>query len=156
MTGIDISVSVEHAQKMLKAVDKGITLDKMLKMVGIEHLQWVDKNFENQGTEKKWAPLSGRTILARRKGKKKRLGTKILIDTGDLRKSFLYPGGVLKRGYNFITVGTTKEYASTHEFGDSGRHVPQRKILPKDKTAETLAQKILQAYVDKVTKDAGT
>lgn len=152
---IEININVDDAAKMLKKVGRGLDHQKMLKMVGLEQMQWIDKNFEDQGTEGAWKQLSDATKMARRKGKKKRLGVKILMDTGTLRKSFTSPRGILKRGYNFITIGTRLEYAATHEYGNTSRGIPQRKILPKDKTAESLAANILKAYLEKVLKDAG-
>jgi len=83
---------------------------------GIQGLKWVDENFAKQGAllqEGKWKDIADSTKAARRKGKKKsKYGPKILIDTGDLRKSFN-----TRFSSDGIYIGTGKEYAPPHEFG---------------------------------------
>jgi phage gpG-like protein len=77
---------------------------------------------EEMGDTGKWEALKPATLLARRTGEKKRLGTKILQDTGRLRASI---GTGMEGARPF--VGTNVIYGGTHQFGRGS--IPERPFL---------------------------
>ena len=127
--GIRISVDATRAVKKLKAV--GIKLDnkEMLSFIGEHLLYWVDHNFQNEGTEKKWAKLSDNTLAGRRKNGRV---AKILQDTGRLKMSFVK--GKLQNVHsisgNKLEVGSEDPRAIWHHKGTDPYD-----IYPKNKEA---------------------
>lgn len=81
----------------------------------------IDHFSKEEGRSGRWAPLSPKTIAARRKGKRKGFGAKILQDTGLLRQSVhpTAPNQYQQIVYepNRVILRTTVKYASTHQFG---------------------------------------
>ena len=104
---------------------------------GIQGLKWVDENFVKQGAllqEGKWKDIADSTKAARRKGKKKsKYGPQILIDTGELRKSFN-----TRFSDKGVYVGTEKTYAIYHESDAPRKKLPQRRMLPRQKDESIL------------------
>lgn len=109
--GVDIKVELANAKKALSKAGKKLQMKEYLNLVGESLLTWVNKNFKEEGTEKKWAPLSPNTIIARRK---KGTGAKILRDTGRMANSFVKK--VSKSG-EWVSVGTEDIKALWHHYG---------------------------------------
>jgi phage gpG-like protein len=77
---------------------------------------------DQQGPEGAWKDLAESTKAARRQGKRKGHGVKILQDTGRLK------GSILFRGYpDKAIVFTNVQYGITHQ--DGTNNIPQRKFL---------------------------
>jgi phage gpG-like protein len=89
---------------------------------------WVERNFRSEGRfgqGSKWEELKPATLDARRKGKNKGAGQKILQDRSWLknhRKHFYSADAAI--------IDFTEPYAATHEFGRG--KIPARPFLPED------------------------
>lgn len=145
-----------NVQDLLRYFDKVVQkLNDMsvpLKQSGEIMIKSIDRNFKSEGRPDKWVALAESTIARRRKGKKKR-GTMILQDTGDLKKSFVI-GPVIDNSK--ISVGTSIVYAATHNFGRTGSTptkgntstvyvIPQRKfMLFQDEDIKAIDQTFLE------------
>src|ERR1051325_6961054 len=88
-------------------------VEKPLKAAGAHMLGSIEKNFQAQGRPKRWDPLSPRTLAGRRKGRRKKGGPKILIDTARLKNSM---GVKLVEGPAAL-VGTNVKYARRQHSG---------------------------------------
>jgi phage virion morphogenesis protein len=88
-------------------------VEKPLKAAGAYMLESIEKNFQQQGRPKRWDPLSPRTLAGRRRGRRKKGGLKILIDTARLKNSMsvkLVEGPA-------VAVGTNVKYARRQHAG---------------------------------------
>lgn len=88
-------------------------VEKPLKAAGAYMLGSIEKNFQQQGRPKKWDPLSPRTLAGRRKGRRKKGGAKILIDSARLKNSMSV---ALVEGPAAL-VGTNVKYARRQHHG---------------------------------------
>jgi phage virion morphogenesis protein len=88
-------------------------VEKPLKAAGAYMLGSIEKNFQQQGRPTKWDPLSPRTLAGRRKGRRKKGGAKILIDTARLKNSMSVQ---LVEGPAAL-VGTNVKYARRQHYG---------------------------------------
>ncbi|MGA9768277.1 MAG: phage virion morphogenesis protein [Blastocatellia bacterium] len=115
-------MDIQGLEKLLNrlseiALDASRRTEKPLRAAGTYMLGSIEKNFQQQGRPKKWDPLSPRTIAGRRKGRRKKGGPKILIDTARLKNSMSVK---LVAGPG-VAVGTNVVYAPRHHFGyDAG------------------------------------
>lgn len=122
----------------------------LLKRVGIQWLNEISSNFENQGNEgTAWVPLKAKTLERRRKGKGAGEGL-ILQDTGELRRSFTMDAGSVT-----LKVGTVKVYAPPHEYGWPEKNIPQRKMLPTDQRELEIAITTAESFISARKKDSG-
>ncbi len=172
MIGVSIKVEYKKAKKKLERAGKALDLTTLLKLIGMRHLYWINQNFEKEGIEKKWAPLSKGTLANRRDGGG---GAKTLRDTGKLAQSF-----VPTYSANKVSVGTMNKTAIWHHFGTkpyiikpkSGKvlvfkgaggqavfarivhhpGLPERRLLPSRELGKQMAVEELNAYVDKLLK----
>ena len=117
---------------------------KLHSRIGINLLKWIDKNFREDGTEKRWPPLSSTTIKLRRRG-----SSKPLQDKGLLRRSFL-----ANPSDDQVAVGTVDIRSSTHEKGRKqkwGRgkvvDIPQRKMLPTRKAGMPIIRRTYDRFI---------
>lgn len=168
---LDLKVEVEDVKVRLERFGKAFNENQILHAIGNRMLKWINDNFKAEGLEEKWAPLAESTVAARRRG-----SSRILQDTGDLRKSF-----VKQVGTGFVTVGTNDEKAKWHHEGTkayeiNAKNLPvmtfliakgqwrsakkvfhpglaKRPLLPSEETADKLATGVLQAVVDKAERD---
>lgn len=83
-----VKVDISGAVKKLRALDVGMRVSTLVKLVGMAQLRWVNQNFKDEGTEGRWAPLSDNTVAARR-GKGGAGSKAMLQNTGKLRQSFV-------------------------------------------------------------------
>lgn len=147
-TRAGIKINAAEALGLLRTVRLGVSRRRaLLSAIGDRQLKFVADNFRKQGLEQPWAPLKPATLRRRRKGG---AGAQILQDRGILRGSF-----VKKVRTNFVFVGSTLKYAATHEYGDSRRNIPQRKMLPTKSTAQELARSVVEAAFKQITKGLG-
>lgn len=110
-------MDIQGLEKLLNRLGE-IALDtshteKPLRAAGAYMLGSIEKNFQEQGRPKRWDPLSPRTIAGRRKGRRKKGGPKILINSARLKNSMsvkLVEGPA-------AAVGTNVVYAPRHHFG---------------------------------------
>ena len=91
---------------------------------------------------KPWAPWS--EGYRERMAKKGKGGNKILADTGELRRSLHREA---KRGS--VVVGTAKEYAATHQFGDARRNIPARPFLGINEQDKEEIRKKVARYIER-------
>jgi len=147
---INLKVEIAKAQRAMKKLGRQLDRKVYLGLIGTQLLRWINQNFKDQGTEKKWAPLKPATILARRKGKAGS-GAKILQDTGKLRQSFIdkvnIPGG-------WVKVGTADIRAGTHQLGFAKKNIPARPMLPSEDRGRQIALEELKNYVKIITAEA--
>lgn len=87
-----------------------------------------------------WPPWS--EGYRERMAKKGKGGNKILADTGELRRSLHREA---KRGS--VVVGTAKEYAATHQFGDARRNIPARPFLGINEQDKEEIRKKVARYI---------
>ena len=133
--GVGTSVRIDDRglKRKIDAIVKRTSRPELLGAMGNTLVSWVDRNFRQQGIERPWKPLRPETIVRKR-------SSAILQDTGLLKNSF-QPNNP-KSGYRLsgweVSVGTTVQYASTHERGDTSRGIPQRKMLPTLPTAKRI------------------
>lgn len=86
---IEISGKGNIEENLKAALKRVKNLQRPFKLMGLQMLKSTDKTFKDQGRPK-WDDLKKATKKRRRKGKKKELGIKILIDTGLLRRSQVF------------------------------------------------------------------
>ena len=131
----------KQVQNKLNVVQRGIKNPKIpLKRIGIKLLNLVNKNFQTESNDGEgWEPLSENAIA--RKG-----SSRILVDTGNLRASFLFE----LRGNDTVVVGSPVFYSEFHEFGDG--NLPQRKMLPKPQKAIQVAKQEMRQYLVELTR----
>lgn len=108
-TGVKVNVDSTGARKKLKRLKGGLNARTMLNVLGLRFLRWVDVNFREEGTERKWRRLSPNTIAGRRQG-----SSRILQDTGRMKQSFIQR--ILT---NEVHVGTQNQIAAFHHHGTS-------------------------------------
>jgi phage gpG-like protein len=104
----------------------------------------VDHFTKETGPDGKWAPLSKSTIAARKKGKRKGGGQRILQDTGILRQSnrFQVVNGDEAHVYNQVP------YAAFHDSDDPRKgNLPQRKFMYLSDTARISVAKTIIRYI---------
>ena len=148
-TGATVTVNTRGLQRKLDKWQKGLSTKQLLEAIGNVHIRWVDKNFKAEGIEKRWKPLSPKTIARRRKG-----SSRILQDTGKLKGSFNKgrSGNVHKIRGTEVSVGTNVVYASTHEHGRG--KIPKRKMLPTERMARKLARDTINNIVKELARGA--
>ena len=131
----------QQIQNKLNVVQRGIKNPQVpLKRIGIKLLNLVNKNFQTESNDGEgWEPLSENAIA--RKG-----SSRILVDTGNLRASFMYE----LKGNDTVVVGSPVFYSEFHEFGEGD--IPQRKMLPKPDKALKLAKQEMQQYLVELTR----
>ena len=131
----------QQIQNKLNVVQRGIKNPQVpLKRIGIKLLNLVNKNFQTESNDGEgWEPLSENAIA--RKG-----SSRILVDTGNLRASFMYE----LKGNDTVVVGSPVFYSEFHEFGDG--NISQRKMLPKPDKALKLAKQEMQQYLVELTR----
>lgn len=107
---------ITEVSDLLRKFGSPETRSNLHQRFGIQGLNWVNENFQKQGalTGTKWAPLAKSTLAGRRRGKG-RGSSQILIDRGDLRKSFAYKSNATE-----ATVGSPLFYSEFHEEGRKG------------------------------------
>ena len=170
MANAAVEIDVSRAVKKLQRVSKVYDPVKLLRLIGQTQLGWVNKNFKDAGTEKKWRPLSPNTIASRRKG-----SSRPLQNTGRLRQSFEFS----LRGRTTVAVGTESQIAPFHHFGTRPYEIrgnplrfntasgivfakivhhpglPARPLLPTKAVAERIALRAVHALIDRATRGQG-
>lgn len=155
--GIQIKVDPSKAIKKLKAVQLKLDNKEMLSLAGEHLLYWIDHNFQDEGTEAKWKPLSLRTIAGRRKSGG---GAKILQDTGRLKMSFVKgkEANIFKTSGTRLEVGSEDPRAIWHHKGTYSKkgniHLPSRPLIPSDSLAGSIVFKAIKAYVSVIESNA--
>lgn len=149
-TGISIkvnSLSAKAAKRKMRQLQKKIpNLTVPHKQISIMLDAWVLRNFKNEGRiVGGWPPfkLKGR----RKKGGGIDSSAKLLQDTGVLRRSFTPFSNRHTAG-----IGSEIKYAKPHEFGDSKRNLPQRRMLPKEKEIRRQVFEIYENYIEKTIR----
>lgn len=108
----------EFQKKLAKASEDLTNFRKIHNRIGVNALRWIDKNFKDEGTEKKWPALADSTKFARRKK-----SGKILQDTGvNLKNTFVHDASEFE-----VKIGTPTKWAGAHDEGGKGDYL----ILPK-------------------------
>jgi phage gpG-like protein len=101
-------------------------------------LTMMKEQFKQEGAYngEKWTPLSP----AYAAWKVREVGHMPILQLyGPLSKSLTEVGApdqVMRVGPSFAEYGTSVVYAATHHFGDPGRNIPQRRVIPKFTQAE--------------------
>ena len=106
-------------QKYGAEVGDTLTFNRRL---GIKVLQQILLGFRKSGLEKRWTPLAPSTAFARRQGKKASLGSKPLLDTGFLQKSFRFQANRIE-----VRIGSSSILAAVHHFGRKPREIRPKK-----------------------------
>jgi phage gpG-like protein len=160
----------------LRAIRGGLAQAPIMHAIGLRLIGWVAKNFEAEGLETKWRPLSPNTIAGRRKA-----SSKPLQDKGLLRASWTTARGNPKVVGDTVSVTSNVKYAPYHEFGSGPftirpktakrlafmtaggmrfakeiHHpgIPKRQMTPSKPLAHELAVSTLTAAVNKATQAA--
>lgn len=109
----------------------------------------VMRNFDAEAHEgKPWAPLAPATV----KGKEKKGYARILQNTGALRNSFLPFSDADVAGVGARSVKKHADISTVHEYGAPERNIPARPMLPSRLTAERIALKVYELYVERSIK----
>lgn len=150
MNDFTIKVDDREVQRLFQIMQKrGMDTSLTNQKVAIFMHKSVIRNLNDQKDEtgKAWKPLSPATLLRRRTRKKPppTSSTKMLVDTGSLRRSIRWKFG---RNSATVTAGGTKEvgYARIHHFGGMagrGRKVgiPARPYMyVTDKDVQTIVK----------------
>jgi hypothetical protein len=168
--GLEVKVNVDTGKGLLHEPERKLAPVVVLKVIGQRYLQWIDDNFRDRGTEKRWAPLRPLTLQTRKHG-----GDAPLQDTGSLRQSFVES---INAGAGSVRVGTEKVIASyqhegTHPyvivprtaralaarlggggfimFGKRVNHpgLPERRLIPSKALAEKLAVETFEGMIER-------
>lgn len=106
--------------------------------------RWIQQNFNKEGEfVGGWEKLAKSTEEARRTGKKKRKGNKVLQDTGQLKSNWAHYWS-----HRFGRITSKVPYAKYHD-SDKPRksNLPRRQILPDNKHIEPKLEKLYQHFV---------
>lgn len=168
-----VVIDARMAFAKLRVLNAGLKQDVLLRAIGMRLVGWTMRNFQQEGIERKWKPLSPNTIAGRRKG-----SSRPLQNTGHLRASWTQSGGNPKVLGDTVSVTSNVKYAPFHEFGTKPyvilpknkkmlafktaggmrfakkvNHpgVPQRKMAPSVPMARKLALEVINAAVKKAT-----
>ena len=155
-----IGIDYKNELKKLHAFRMGVTAPKMREEVARVILNWIHRNFRQEGGldgTPKWPPLSRRVDVKapKRYGdyKDKLLpGAPMLVWTGKLKGSFrekLSAVGRPPSGDTHVFVGTDVKYAKYHDReGFNDRPViPLRQLLPRPELAKQIAQRAVSTYI---------
>jgi len=114
---------------------------KIMGQVALKAWSDVQDHFKKEeGPGGKWKSLRPATVAARRKGKKKSRGNKILQDTGNLRNRILF-----RNNGKDAEVVTSVIYAATHNYGRD--NIPKRTFLFLSKEAIKSIMTTLQRFI---------
>ena len=126
-------------QRITQIANKIKNKKPVLKRIGINLLNEIDKSFQRGGNDKgAWAPDSPVTIA--RKG-----SSKVLVDTGLLRGSY-----IMKVGADFVDVGTPVRYASPLQEGT--KDMPASPMLPSKSKTLSITKDTLEKYIREITR----
>lgn len=140
---ITVTAEVNRLKRELRRIGEPFDGKELASAIGALMVEWISKNFEDEGTVKPWARLKASTISRRRRG-----SSKILQDSGTLKGSFESPR--ITRNTVRVGPGTNLVYAATHEYGDEERGIPARPMLPPRELAESMAKDLIKAKIEKV------
>ena len=168
-----VVIDARMAFAKLRVLNAGLQQAPLLRAIGMKLVGWTMRNFQQEGIERKWKPLSANTIAQRRKG-----SSRPLQDTGRLRASWTQSGGNPKVIGDTVSVTSNVKYAPFHEFGTKPYVIrpknkkvlafntaggmrfskkvnhpglPQRKMAPSEPMARKLAIDVINAAVSKAT-----
>lgn len=133
---------MERVQQRIREIERNVSRNpRLLNDIGIYMTRSIHKNFIQQGRPQAWQPLAFKTLMARRKGKKRGKGVQILRDTGALMNS-------IERRVNDkdgeVEIGTSLVYARTQHFGRGA--IPARPfILIQDEDKDVIMRLIKDA-----------
>lgn len=115
--------------------------------------RWINENFRGEGKLAHpdaggWAILADSTIAARRRGKKKELGFKILHgNTAQLRTNWKH-----KWSARSAQIQSQTPYAKYHQFKKGKRALPVRRIIPTPEQIMPKIQELFDLFVKKAIK----
>ncbi len=173
-----VDVDASDALRVLRGIKADFNPSKLLEVIGMRQLAWINENFVQEGRLLKaagWDKLKAST-LAMKAGR----GAILQGSPPNLKRSFGY-----KVGGDSVVVGTEIPYAIYHEKGTApykifpkGRGagganalkfmtsngpifrkfvnhpgLPARPMLPDESIARDLAQKVLDGVVNKYVKN---
>ena len=119
MIVVEIQTNADKILAFLRETDIKLKQFKVpLKEAGLLMIKSIDTNFKVEGRPNRWKPLKPATI-------KRKRSSAILQDTGTLKNSM----SLEVKGTDAVSIGTTIEYATTHNFGSKERKIPQRKFM---------------------------
>lgn len=146
MSVTDISLTVKGEKRLLQKMERirkrMPNLSEPNKAVGVLLDSWVQRNFKTEGGNVGgWAPLKagGR----KKKGKALNVTARILQDTGVLRASFVSFSDKKSAG-----IGSELPYSKFHEIGT--KHIPIRRMLPKNRDVEKQIKRLYTGHVQEV------
>jgi len=169
--GINLTVRAGRLhQRLYNAIKRFRNPRRGFEQIGEYMMGSVLKNFEEGGRPDPWAPLKGRTLLARAGGARKAIkkrgglrkaaakaiyGHKILIDSGRLRGSIHYLAG-----QSSVQIGSNLVYAATHQYGrrftkargsrsgsSTWSNIPARPFLVMQEEDRSAVRDILHRYL---------
>jgi len=122
MAGISIQITgTDIVQRLLLRLHASLeNLQPVHERIALQLWKWIQKNFQEGGTERPWAPLKEGTILGRR-----RKSSVPLQDSGRLRQSFTYRATATE-----AVVGSADPRAEWHHKGTA-----PYTIYPRNKKA---------------------
>lgn len=122
MIELDVQYNDAELKRFLNALPRNFKInDRGFTAIRGIMIRSIDQNFDAEGRPNKWKSLAESTIKLRRHGKKKKLGTKILQNTGMLKNSI----DAIREG-DKILISTKTDYGKYHQ---EGKGVPARPFL---------------------------
>lgn len=167
---VTLTSNIDRKIAKLRHMGKRFSRAEYLTLIGMDALDWVNRNFRDEGAEKKWKPMSPNTRAARP-------GGKLLRDTGRLAQSFAVKKSVAG---GWVKIGSSDRKAPWHHFGTRPytikprrakvlrfmtakgeafshlvRHpgLPSRPLLPSKRKAGKIAKTALNTYVKTLVKE---
>ena len=147
----------ETQKKIQKLRDKIKDPTPVNRNIAVWLMRWVHENFDTKGGKVGgWPPYKygGRLVKKSKANAQSIEGRRyvdtsahMLIDTGDLRKSYLPFWDRVTAG-----VGTKLPYAEFHETGTV--HLPPRRMIPKSSGEKEVEDYVLRIYKDYVVHAA--
>lgn len=142
---ISVSAEVRRTKRALARMGHSFGDREFAEALANRALQEIDSYFRTEANDgEPWEALKQATID--RKG-----SSGILKDKGRLRQAW----AAQEVSNHRVVIGNNVAYAGTHQFGDEGRNIPARPMLPKPERAERMAVGLLQALVEKKKRQAG-
>jgi|GEM_PF-7035008 len=138
-------VDINRIPQLILALDEA--QEEYLEHMGKAILEQIDMGFDKGADPlgRPWEPLDPETVA--RKGH-----DDILIESGDLRDSFVYH---VDKGENAVAIGSNSPLIEFHEYGTED--IPQRPILQpasiwaEERLIVPMGREVLGSHIDQVT-----
>jgi phage gpG-like protein len=147
---MDITVDTTDVEAKLRILGRKMSnVSPLLKSIAQFHLAKIRKTFETEGQRDehpRWAEFSPASFGRKRpSGKRITDQSKLLQDTGELKKSFR----ILNQTPMTIVWGSELDYAEKHQSGDQTKKLPKREMVFLTDNDYDMINNLINNWVEK-------